>query len=114
MGVLITAGADVPWLEPSEAWPGRAREGEPSLTYKPLMPRKPGLPNVSRIRYAPDHFEPPHSHTEDEVFYIVAGEMALGTRTLVGGDTIYIGRDTRYSARAGAEGCEFVRVGLPL
>ncbi len=112
--LIFSYDADKDWQEVRDDWPGKAKAGEPGLVYKRLMPREPGMPNVNHIRYDPHHFEPPHSHEEDELFYIVGGEMGVGDRTLRPGDTIYIGRDTRYSARAGAEGCDFVRVGLPL
>jgi quercetin dioxygenase-like cupin family protein len=112
-GLIITADADTPWRQPTD-WPGKAAPGDPSLKYKSLMDRRPGLPNVQRVAYEPNHFEPPHSHDEDEVIYIMGGDMSLGARTVAAGDTIYVALDTRYSFRAGPAGCEFVRLGLPV
>ena len=112
--LIISHDADADWNEVRDDWPGKAKADEPGLIYKRLMPRETGMPNVHHIRYDANHFEPPHSHDEDEVFYIVAGEMGVGTRKLTPGDSVFIGRNTRYSATAGPEGCDFVRVGMTI
>jgi len=58
----------------------------------------------------------PHSHTEDEVIYIVGGEMRLGTTLLKPGTAVAIDTDTVYSFEAGPEGLHFInyRVGEPI
>jgi quercetin dioxygenase-like cupin family protein len=114
MSVIVIRDGDRDWCEPPEDWAGKAKPGEPSLAFKRLLPGGPGQPNMQRTRYEPNHFEPPHSHAEDEVIYVLAGVIHFGDQNLGFGDAIYVPRDTRYSLRAGAEGAEFVRVGLPV
>ena len=113
MSVIVVRDRENDWQEVADTWPGKAKAGEPKLTFKRLLARGPELPNLHRTRYEPDHFEPPHSHAEDEVIYVLAGTIHFGDQDLGFGDAIYVPRDTRYSLRAGAEGAEFVRVGLP-
>jgi quercetin dioxygenase-like cupin family protein len=114
MSVVVVRDAEKPWREPPAEWPGKARPGEPGVTYKSLMAPAPGRPNMQRTCFEPEHFEPPHSHPEDEVIYLLAGGLSFGDQSLGVGDALFIPKDTRYSLRAGAAGAEFVRVGLPL
>jgi quercetin dioxygenase-like cupin family protein len=113
MGVTVIRDQDRPWQEVPASWEGKARTGEPGVTYKSLLPTQPGLPNMQRSRFEPHHFEPPHSHPEDEVIFLLEGGLAFGDQALTRGDALFVPRDTRYSLRAGDAGAEFVRVGLP-
>jgi quercetin dioxygenase-like cupin family protein len=49
-----------------------------------------------------------HAHLEDEIVYVVAGELRLGARVLHPGASIYIPGNTLYSLRAGPEGLRFL------
>ena len=102
------------WRQPGADWAGRAAAEEPQVWFKMIMSREPGLPNVQRVRFEPKHFEPPHTHDEDEVIFLIGGELTFGDRTLGSGDTLFVPKNTRYSLRAGEAGAEFVRVGLPV
>lgn len=113
MAVTVIRDQDKPWQEPPAGWEGRAKAGEPTVYYKSLLPIAPGLPNMQRSRYEPHHFEPPHTHPEDEVIYLLAGDLTFGDQTLGVGDALFVPKDTRYSLRAGEAGAEFVRVGMP-
>ena len=113
MSVTVIRDAESDWQEVSGDWPGKAKPGEPQVTYKVLMPQAPGRPNMQRSRFEPHHFEPPHSHPEDEVIYLLDGGLTFGSETLTAGDALFVPKDTRYSLRAGDAGAEFVRVGLP-
>ena len=112
MSVRVIRDQESPWLEVAADWPGKAKAGEPGLAYKMLMAGSPERPNLQRTRYEPGHFEPPHTHPEDEIIYILGGSIAFGDQTLGFGDAIFVPKDTRYSLRAGTEGAEFVRVGF--
>src|SRR5579864_6211566 len=114
MGIIVVRDQETAWLEPPAEWPGKAKAGEPGVHYKSLMGMAAGKPNMQRTRFEPKHFEPPHSHPEDEVIYVLAGSLAMGTQELGFGDALFIPKNTRYSLRAGDAGAEFVRVGLPL
>lgn len=112
MGVTVIRDRDQPWLDVSDQWAGKAKAGEPGLSYKSLLGGRPGAPNMQRTRYEPHHFEPPHTHPEDEVIYLLAGAIAFGDQQLGPGDALFVPRETRYSLKAGADGAEFVRVGF--
>ena len=112
--VRVVRGAEKEWREPPADLPGRPGPGEPKVVFKTLLERAPGVLNMQRARYEPHHFEPPHSHAEDEVIYLLDGFLDLGKTRLDTGDAIYVPKDTRYSLRAGAAGAEFLRVGLPV
>lgn len=112
MSVIVVRDADKEWQEVSGDWPGKAKAGEPRVLYKSLLPGEPGRPNMQRSRYEPHHFEPPHSHPEDEVIYVLSGVLTFGDQQLGFGDALFVPKDTRYSLRAGEAGAEFVRVGM--
>jgi quercetin dioxygenase-like cupin family protein len=112
VGVIVIRDQDQSWQDVSDAWAGKAKADEPGLAYKVLLPHQPGRPNMQRTRYEPRHFEPPHTHPEDEVIYLLAGEIAFGDQTLKPGDAIFVPKETRYSLKAGDSGAEFVRVGF--
>ena len=112
--VRVIRDADNDWHEVPDVWAGKAMPGEPRVLYKMLMGAEPGLPNMQRSRYEPHHFEPPHSHPEDEVIYVLSGALSFGDQSLGFGDALFVPKNTRYSLRAGEAGAEFVRVGLPV
>jgi quercetin dioxygenase-like cupin family protein len=111
-GIVVIKDAANPWQEPPAQWAGKVGEGEPSLRFKRLMPSESGRPNMQRTQYEPHHHEPPHSHPEDEVLFVLAGTVNFGREELTAGDSLFIPRDTRYSLRTGETGVEFLRVGF--
>jgi len=56
-----------------------------------------------------------HSHSEDEIIFIVSGQIRLGRKLFPEGTAIAIPADTLYSFTAGPDGMAFVnfRAGLP-
>ena len=51
-----------------------------------------------------------HSHTVDEVIYIVEGSLTLGDRTCGPGTVLAIEKDTEYSFTVGQEGVRFLNI----
>lgn len=49
-----------------------------------------------------------HCHEEDEIMYILAGEMVLGNRSLGPGSSMFIAANTKYGFRAGPDGLSFL------
>jgi hypothetical protein len=49
-----------------------------------------------------------HTHSVDEIIYVVSGSMRLGKRLLGPGTSLCIGGDTRYAQSAGPGGCTFL------
>ena len=58
----------------------------------------------------PNSVVEPHSHTEDEVIYIVEGSLTIGDRTCGPGTVIAIEKDTEYDFTAGQEGVRFLNI----
>lgn len=112
-GVAIVSEHDFEWKRPADDWPGKVAPGEPDILYKFLHLWADGRPALQRLRFEPGHFEPPHSHDRDEILYLIAGELQFGERRITPGMTLLIPADTRYSARAGADGAEAVLFRVP-
>ncbi len=56
-----------------------------------------------------------HSHSEDEIIFVVSGEIRLGRKLYPAGTAIAIAADTLYSFTAGPDGMRFInfRAGQP-
>ena len=56
-----------------------------------------------------------HSHTEDEIIFVIDGEIRLGTKLYGPGTALAIAADTLYSFTPGPEGLSFInfRAGTP-
>jgi mannose-6-phosphate isomerase-like protein (cupin superfamily) len=111
---IVIRDAENDWLEVPDSWPGKAKPGQPGANYKLLMRGGEGLPSIVHNRWEAGHLEPPHSHPDDEVLYVLCGHIAFGGQNLTSGDAIFVPKNTRYSLRAGDAGAEFVRVGMPV
>jgi hypothetical protein len=62
--------------------------------------------SLVRTWFAPNFVLPRHSHSADCLYYVVAGEVHLGSRRLAVGDGFYVGADSPYGYTAGPEGAE--------
>jgi len=51
-----------------------------------------------------------HSHTVDEVIYIVEGSLTIGDRTCGPGTVMAIEKDTEYEFTVGKEGVRFLNI----
>jgi quercetin dioxygenase-like cupin family protein len=49
-----------------------------------------------------------HAHTEDEIIYVLAGELRVGRRVLPAGSALFIEKNTLYTFAAGPAGCTFL------
>lgn len=49
-----------------------------------------------------------HRHDEDEIIYVVDGEMVLGARSLRPGSSVFIAGGTFYGFKAGPQGLRFL------
>ncbi len=110
--IVVSRDADAPWEQVSPSWQAKYKDDDRGLRFKRLLQSAPAMPNMQRTEYMSQHHEPPHSHPEDEVLFILSGEMFHGRDRLVAGDAIYIARDTTYSLRTEDAGAEFIRVGF--
>lgn len=56
---------------------------------------------LMEMRLNPDTLIAPHSHDDDEIFYIVSGALHWQEKALLAGGSIYIPAGTLYSFRTG-------------
>ncbi len=61
-----------------------------------------------RIELGPNAEVEPHAHTEDEIAYVLDGQILLGARTLGPGDALFVAKNTLYGFKTGPEGCTFL------
>jgi mannose-6-phosphate isomerase-like protein (cupin superfamily) len=60
------------------------------------------------VRCDPDVTFNSHAHDEDEIMYVLSGEIHLGRRRYPAGSAIYIPGRTLYSFRSGPDGLRFL------
>ena len=65
-------------------------------------------PELFEVKFGPDTAVQPHAHLCDEIIYVVAGQLILGSRVLEAGSSVFIAGHTLYSFRSGPEGVHFV------
>jgi quercetin dioxygenase-like cupin family protein len=65
-------------------------------------------PELFEVKFEPDTVVQAHAHLCDEIIYVVAGQLILGSRVLEPGSSVFIAGHTLYSFRAGPEGVHFV------
>ena len=58
----------------------------------------------------PNSAAEPHSHSEDEVIYIVEGSLTVGDRTCGPGTVISMEKGTEYGFTVGQEGVRFLNI----
>lgn len=78
----------------SERWPYFPREGETLELYE--------------VHLHPHTEVNSHAHTEDEIIYVLDGEIRVGRRVLGAGAALYVEHDTLYAFSAGASGVRFL------
>jgi quercetin dioxygenase-like cupin family protein len=60
------------------------------------------------VRVPPKHVVESHAHDEDEIVYVLEGEMILGARVLKAGSSAMIPGNTLYGFSAGSDGLVFL------
>ena len=85
-------------LSPEEL-AGKSREHHPGSETEP---------ELFEVKFGPDTVVQPHAHLCDEIIYVIAGQLILGSRVLDPGSSVFIAGHTLYSFRAGPEGVHFV------
>ena len=62
--------------------------------------------SLSYVWFKSGYILPRHSHNADCLYYVLGGELKLGTQTLGKGDGMFIPADTAYTYEAGPRGVE--------
>ena len=58
----------------------------------------------------PNQYVAPHTHNQDEVIFVLDGELTLGDKVCGPGTVIFIEGDTEYSFTSGPNGLRFLNV----
>jgi hypothetical protein len=72
-----------------------------------LIYSRPGF-SLTHVWFKKDFPLPLHSHSADCLYYITAGSVRIGDKTLGKGDGFFIPKDMPYTYRAGPDGVELV------
>lgn len=100
--IVITDVENAPWVRES------VRDG-----------RKTGAQLVGEVdeglrafimNVAPGYQTEVHSHSQDEVIYVVEGEIRMGNRVLGPSSILLIPKDVQYQFTAGDEGVRFLNI----
>ncbi len=83
-------------------------DGGPASAYKIREPGSESVPQLIELRMHPHEEIELHCHDEDEIMYVLSGEMRIGSRTVGPGACIYIGGGVFYGFKAGPEGVHFL------
>jgi quercetin dioxygenase-like cupin family protein len=62
--------------------------------------------SLSHVWFKSGYVLPRHSHNADCLYYVLGGELVMGTQTLRKGDGIFIPADAGYTYEAGPQGVE--------
>jgi quercetin dioxygenase-like cupin family protein len=74
----------------------------------PFRQEGPGGFSLVTVDFGPGFLLPRHSHDSDCLYYIVAGSLIMGTRTLGAGDGFFLPADQPYAYRAGPQGVKLL------
>jgi quercetin dioxygenase-like cupin family protein len=72
------------------------------------LPGGPDELQLFEVRVAPNGRGAPHAHIEDEIMFVLDGELEFGRRTYGAGSAVSIPGGTLYSFRAGPQGARFL------
>ena len=78
---------------------GKSREHHPGSDTEP---------ELFEVQFGPNTAVQPHAHLYDEIIFVIAGQLILGSRVLEPGSSVFIAGQTLYSFRAGPDGVHFV------
>jgi quercetin dioxygenase-like cupin family protein len=85
-------------------------EGDLRLQVRAYHPGGPDALQLMEITVAPNDGPNAHAHEEDEIMFVLEGELHFGAHVVTAGSSVHIPRRTLYSFRAGPDGCRFVNV----
>lgn len=92
--------------------PGRLRsklsEEEMEHRHRMFHPGGPDALQLFEITVEPSRGADAHAHAEDEIIYVLDGDMHFGNRVVRAGGSVYIPAHTLYSFRAGPDGLRFL------
>jgi redox-sensitive bicupin YhaK (pirin superfamily) len=103
---------DTPFLHAADVYPDALKQqltaAEVSDTAVRLHQGLPGKLQLFEIRLQPGLEVSTHAHADDEVVYVVEGELHVGRRVCGPGSSMFIPGNTLYGFRAGPDGCRYL------
>jgi quercetin dioxygenase-like cupin family protein len=66
--------------------------------------------SVTHVWFKEGYPLPLHSHDADCLYYVIAGEVRLGTEVLGTRDCVFIPKDTPYTYKTGPDGAELLEI----
>ena len=107
--VRLTTGDQQEWIVSGERQldaeeRGKLRQGELTSRYRIREPGDASAPQLVELRYEPGAEIRTHCHDEDEIIYVLAGEMRIGARSVGPGACLTVPGGTFYGFHAGPEG----------
>jgi quercetin dioxygenase-like cupin family protein len=113
-GATILRFAETPWNDPSKPSSAPAelvRKAQAAGARSKRMVEGQGGFYLSRNQMPPGHRIDPHSHSHDEVLFVLRGDCTLDDGTRVGeGDAVVVHADQAYGFTCGAQGMEFLTI----
>ena len=100
--VVITHIDEAPWIRENP------REDGPRKLGTRLIGEEAQGIRAYITSLAPGFETPVHTHTQDEIIYVIEGSLLLGKRTLGPGSVLLIQQDTQYQFQAGEDGVRFM------
>jgi quercetin dioxygenase-like cupin family protein len=82
----------------------KLKAGELQSAYRMRERGGPDFPQLVELRYEPGSEIQVHAHDEDEIIYVLSGEMRIGARSLGAGATLTVPGKVFYGFRAGPDG----------
>jgi hypothetical protein len=110
MAVKIVDIEGLDWLSPDDSWGGTAADGQPGVRFKPFAIGDGLVPEGQLVEYEVGHFEGAHSHKEDEILFLLSGQLSIAEQQLLPGTLIYIEGGTTYGPLKSEGGCRFLRL----
>ena len=110
--IRISTPEDTPQIVTRDVATGVARraklsEGELGTAVRMFHPGSESELQMFEVTVEPDAVIGQHAHDEDEIIYVLDGELRLGRQRLTAGGSIYMPGGTLYSFRAGSGGFGF-------
>jgi quercetin dioxygenase-like cupin family protein len=106
MPVLVGAepGGGAPPTESAKSAETAERLEKAAHLTVPFFQEGPGGFSLVRVEFGPGYLLPRHSHSSDCLYYIIGGELTMGTRVLGPGDGFFLPAEQPYTYQAGPEG----------
>jgi quercetin dioxygenase-like cupin family protein len=107
--VRLTTEEQQPWVVSgersiSEEERGKLRHGELTSSFRVREPGSDHNPQLVELRYQPGAEIRLHSHDEDEIIYVLTGEMRINNRVVGPGATLTVPGGVFYGFHAGEQG----------